>query len=146
MSQNIDFQYKYKNGDTWASGFINIDSNKFEFVCSYLFENPLEDLLNCVYQLVPNLSAFPRKQIDFTMLDEPLEYRWEFKMIDDRNVHISIYLKNYDLKTKKVFEDKCKLNNLIRAFVQCINSNLELKSNENIERLYREFNLHLKNH
>ncbi|QFT89228.1 hypothetical protein FIU87_11265 [Bacillus sp. THAF10] len=90
MSHNIDFRYKYTNGDTWASGIIGTNKNKFEFVCSYLFSDPLEKLLNSVYQIVPNLAAFPRKEIDFTMLDEPIEYKWEFKLLDEKNVSINI--------------------------------------------------------
>lgn len=146
MSHNIDFQYKYTNGDTWASGFIGTDKNKFEFVCSYLFNNPLEELLNAVYQIVPNLATFSRKEINFTMLDEPIEYRWEFKLIDEKSVTINIYEKGYDLKTELIFEDNCNLYNLLKALIQCIGSNPELKSNEKIERIYKEFKLHLKNH
>lgn len=146
MSRTVEFQYKYSIGDTWASGLIRIDNNKFEFVCSYLFNNPLEGLLKSVYQLITNLAAFPRKETDFTMLDEPIEYRWEFKLIDEKNVTIKIYQKGYDLKTELVFEDYCNLSNLLKAFVQCIGSNPQLRSNENIERIYREFKLHLKNH
>ena len=90
MYGNIVFQYKYTNGDSWAAGIIGNGKNKFEFVCSYLFNNPLEELLNTVYQIVPKLAAFPRKEIDFIMLDEPIEYRWDFYLLDD---------KGYDLKT-----------------------------------------------
>ena len=146
MSNNIHFQYKHTYGDTWASGFIGTDKKKFEFVCSYLLNNPLEELLKAVYQIIPNLATYPRKEINFTMLDEPLEYRWEFKLIDEKNVTIHIYEKGYDLKSELIFEDNCSLYNLIKALIQCIGSNPELASIEKIECIYKDFKLYLKNH
>ena len=108
MSHNVKFQYKYlSNG--WASGQICIGSNNFEFVCSYLFNNPLEELLNAIYQIVPNLAPFPRKKIDFIMLDEPIEYRWEFQLVDEKNVTINIYEEGSDLKKELIFKDNFHL-------------------------------------
>ena len=146
MSNNIQFQYNLISGDTWATGFIGTDKRKFEFVCSYLFNNPLEELLTAVYQIIPNLATFPRKEINFTMLDEPIEYKWEFKLIDEKNVTLHIYEKGYDLKSELIFEDNYNLSNLLKALIQCIGSNPEFTSNEKIERIYKEFKLHLKNH
>ena len=31
------------------------------------------------------MATLPRKDIDFAMLDEPNEYRWEFKLIRFEN-------------------------------------------------------------
>ncbi|MDZ5711379.1 hypothetical protein [Jeotgalibacillus haloalkalitolerans] len=145
MSHNIDFQYTYTSGDSWASGCISTEHQTFEFTCSYLFHNPFEELLNAVYQIVPNLAAFPRKEIHFTMLDEPLEYRWEFRLIDDTHVRINIYEKVYDSKTKLVFQDNCNLFSLLKALTKCIANNPELRGNENIERINKEFKVYLKN-
>jgi hypothetical protein len=145
ISQNINFQYNYTHGDTWASGFISTDNKKFEFVCSYLFNNPLEELLNAVYQVVPYLATFSRNEIEFTMIDEPIEYRWVLKLINVKNVNITIYKKGYDRKSDIIFEDNINVCNLLKAFIQCIDSNHELKLNEKIERIYKEFKLYLKN-
>ena len=57
---------------------------------------------------------------------------------------INIFFKGYDLSSELVFEDICELNSLMKAIVQCINSNPELRSNKNIERLYFGLKLHLK--
>lgn len=143
MSQNVKFQYKYL-GSGWASGQICIGSNSFEFVCSYLLNSPLEELLNAVYQIVPNLAPFPRKKVDFIMLDEPIEHRWEFQLVDERNVIITIYAKGYELKTERIFIDKCQLRDLLEALVHGIDHDAELRSNENIERIYKQFKLYLK--
>ncbi|MGX7595886.1 hypothetical protein ACWNS2_11595 [Planococcus plakortidis] len=143
MSHNVKFQYKYLDNGC-ASGHICIGSHNFEFLCSYLLNNPLEELLNAVYQIVPNLASFPRKKIDFIMLDEPIEYRWEFELIDERNVTLTIYVKGDDLKTERIFINKCQLNDLLKALVHGIERDAELRSNENIEQIYKQFKLYLK--
>lgn len=144
IANHIQFQYKHTLGDRWASGFIGTDKKKFEFFCSYLLNNPLEELLTAIYQIIPNLAPYSRKEINFTMLDEPIEYRWTFKLIDEKNVTLHIYEQEYNLKKKLIFEDKYSLDNLLKALIQCIGSNPELRLNEKIEHIYKEFNFHLK--
>ncbi|WP_033541165.1 hypothetical protein [Planococcus sp. CAU13] len=146
MAHNVEFQYKYIPDDTWASGYLCIGGNNFEFVCSYLFKNPLEELLNAVYQIVPDLASFSRKEIDFIMLEEPVEYRWEFKLIDEEKVTINIYEKGSDLNAMLIFNDNLYLNDLLRALVHCIGRDAELRSNEDIERIYKQFKVYLKSH
>lgn len=143
MSRNIKFQYQYL-GNGWASGQISIGSNSFDFVCSHLFNHPLEQILNAVYQIVPGLASFPRKEIAFVMLEEPIEYRWEFKMADEEKVTVDIYEKDSGANALLIFSDILHLNDLLKALVQCIGSDAELRSNENIERIYEQFKLYLK--
>ncbi|MCA1057692.1 hypothetical protein LCL96_02035 [Rossellomorea aquimaris] len=135
MPNDVEFQYALTDTG-WASGFIRIDQTRFEFVCSYLFHNPLEEFLKAVYQLLPGLAAFPRKELRFTMLDEPVEYTWEFNRLDQTHVAIRVFEKGYDVKT--VFEEKCDLNDLVGAIIQCMMRNPELRKNEVIERMYQE--------
>ncbi|ETP69105.1 hypothetical protein G159_08910 [Planococcus glaciei CHR43] len=146
MSHNVEFQYKYIPNEKWASGHFSMGNHKFEFFCSYMFNNPLEELLSAVYQIVPNLAPFPRKKIDFIMFDLPIEYRWEFELIDEKHVSISIYEKDSDLKTDLIFRDNCHLDDLLRAIVHGIGSDTKLRSTESIERVYNQFKLHLKSH
>lgn len=144
MSQNVEFQYNHLQGETWASGHLCIESSKFEFVCSYLFGNPLEQLLQTVYQIVPELAPFPRKKIDFVMWEEPVEYRWEFEWIEERNVSITIYEKDSDLKTAFIFREVCHVDDLLKALVHGIGRDVELSSNEKIEQIYQQFKHYLK--
>lgn len=144
MSQNVEFQYNHLQGETWASGHLCIESSKFEFVCSYLFGNPLEQLLQTVYQIVPELAPFPRKKIDFVMWEEPVEYRWEFEWIEERNVSITIYEKDSDLKTAFIFREVCHVDDLVKALVHGIGRDVELSSNEKIEQIYQQFKHYLK--
>lgn len=144
MSRNVEFQYNYTQGETWASGHLCIGSSKFEFDCSYLFGNPLEQLLQAVYQIVPDLAPFPRKKIDFVMWEEPVEYRWEFEWIEEKNVSITIYEKGSDLKTVFVFQEVCHIDDLLKALMHGIDQSAELRSNEKIEQIYQQFKHYLK--
>lgn len=144
MSKHVQFQYDYTVGDTWATGFIGTATKNFRFVCSYLLNNPLEELLNAAYQIIPNLTSFPRKQIHFMMLDEPIEYRWEFKISDEQTVSIYIYKKGYDKKSALVFEDSYNIYDFVKALVQCIKSNPHLKCTGKIEWIYKEFSFCVK--
>ena len=145
MSNPIQLQYDVTAGDTWATGFIGTAAKKFEFACSYLSNNPFEELLNAVYQIVPNLATFPRKQIQFTLWDEPIEYSWEFQVRDEQNVALQIYEKGYDKKSALIFEETYKIYDLIKALVQCMKRNPYLLSTDKIERIHDEFTLYVKN-
>lgn len=145
MTPNVKFQYKYA-GNGWGSGHICVGSNKFEFVCSYVLNNPLKDLLSTVYQIVPNLAPFPRKTIDFIMWEEPTEYRWEFHVIDEKNVTINIYEQVSDVETELVFKDNFHSVDLLKAMVHCIDGDAELRSIEDVDRIYKQFKLYLKCH
>jgi hypothetical protein len=143
MSRNVEFQYNYIQGETWASGHLCIGSSKFEFVCSYILGDPLEQLLHAVYQIVPGLAPFPRKKIDFVMWEEPVEYIWEFEWITQQNLSVTIREKGFDLKTAFVFQEDCHIDDLLKALVHGIDRNAELRSNEKIEQIYQQFKLHL---
>lgn len=140
----IEFQYKHAPGETWASGYISKDSNKFEFTCSCLFNNPLEELLNAVYQIVPDLAAFPRKHLDFIMLDEPTEYRWEFLLMNKEKITINIYEKVQGSKAELVLKESFCIEELLKTLVYCISNEKHLSTNENIDRIYKQFKIHLK--
>lgn len=145
MANNVKFHYKY-SGNGWASGHISIGSNKFEFVCSYVLSHPLEELMSAVYQIIPNLAPFPRKKIDFILWEEPTEFRWELHMIDEKNVVINIYELVSDSKKELVFKDNFHPDDLLKALVHCIGRDAELRSNEHVERIYKEIKQHLKSH
>lgn len=143
MSHNVKFRYKY-SGNGWGSGHLCVGSNKFEFVCSYVLNDPLEDLLSAVYQIIPNLAPFPRRKIDFIMWEEPTEYKWEFHVINEKNVAINIYEQDSDVETEMVFKDNFHPDDLLKALVHCIDRDAELRSSENIDRIYKQFKLYLK--
>lgn len=144
LSQNIAFQYNYIPNDTWATGYICICNNKFEFGCSYIVNNPLEELLNAVYQIIPDLAPFPRKEIDCLLSAESIEYRWKFQLVGEKNVSINIYEQSYDVKAELVFKDNCHSDDLVKALVHCIGNNAGLRSNKHIEWVYQHFKLYLK--
>lgn len=144
LSHYVEFQYRYIPNDTWATGSICMGDNKFEFGCSYLFTDPLEELLNAVYQIIPDLAPFPRKEIDCTLSTESIEYRWNFHLIDEKNVAINIYEQGYEVKTELIFKDNVHPDDLVMAFVQCIGNEAGLRSNQHIEWIYKQFNLYLK--
>ncbi|MFC4712731.1 hypothetical protein [Planococcus dechangensis] len=144
MSKNVEFQYNWLQGESWASGHLCIGSSKFEFVCSYILGDPLEQLLHAVYQIVPGLAPFPRKKIDFVMLEEPVEYIWEFEWITQQNLSVTIREKGSELKMGVVYRELCHIEDLLKALVHGINKNAVLRSNENIEKVYQQFTIYLK--
>ncbi|MDX8342195.1 hypothetical protein [Rossellomorea sp. YZS02] len=144
MAEHVEFQYTHIDGGTWASGFIRIDQSRFEFVCSYLFHNPLQEFLSAIYQLLPGLAAFPRKEISLTMWDEPVKYIWEIKRVDQKDAIIRISEKGYDVKSVLVFEEYVDLHDLIRSVIRCIMRNHALRSNDAIDRMYQEFTVYVK--
>ncbi|RIW31980.1 hypothetical protein D3H55_13935 [Bacillus salacetis] len=139
-AQRIQFSYQYNKGDTWASGAIELDDRRFEFLCSCLFNNPLEVLLYSIYQLIPNLAPVPRKEIHFTLYDEPLEYSWYFKMLDNETVGILIYSNGQN----SVFEGRCNLIHLVKTFVQSLPDQVVLTMDEKVRSIYEELRHFIK--
>ncbi|TRZ39870.1 hypothetical protein CEQ21_02685 [Niallia circulans] len=139
MTKKIVFQYDYNSQSKWATGYLKIGDNKFDFLCSYLFSNPLEDMLVSICQLLPGVVPFPRTHVTFTLLEEPEEYQWELQRVGKHEVNIKIYLKeNADEKVVLVYEEICDIKKLVVAIVKHLYFNKELLLHHKINSLYED--------
>lgn len=139
MKKKIVFHYDYISQSKWAKGYLKIGDNKFEFFCSYLFSDPLEDILASICQLLPGAVPYPRNYLTFTLLEEPEEYHWELHRVGKDEVNIKIHLKeNDDGKLELVYEELCDIKRLVVAIRKHLYSNKELLSNQKVNRLYQD--------
>lgn len=133
------FHYDYNSQSKWATGYLKIGDNKFEFVCSYLFSDPLEDILAAICQLLPGAVPYPRNYLTFTLLEEPEEYQWVLQRVGKDEVSIKIFLKeNDDGKVELAYEELCDIKRLVVAIKEHLNSNKELLSNQKVNCLYQD--------
>ncbi|MEK7832802.1 MAG: hypothetical protein AAB401_17045, partial [Acidobacteriota bacterium] len=111
---SLSISYKL-TGSGWAECALEIDEQGIVTTASYL-SHALERLLESVVEL---LRGQPEATASFD--EEPGEYRWRFKRIDEQTISIRILWFNKlwgrepDEKGKLVFEATCRLRTFAGA-------------------------------
>ncbi|WP_019415135.1 hypothetical protein [Paenisporosarcina sp. TG20] len=122
----MKFEYKLI-GRGWASGYIEVNSKKFDFTASYL-NDALHDLLQSLLIITPDCSPYPVKKSTFELEEEPGGTVWIFKRIDGENLSITI-VSYEDLDNKVInqlqFKEVCKLDDLIKEVVKTVSKILK---------------------
>ncbi|MGH9802627.1 MAG: hypothetical protein ACRD82_19855 [Blastocatellia bacterium] len=114
VSMSLSISYKL-TGSGWAECALEIDGQGIVTTASYL-SHALESLLQSVVELL-NGQADSAASFD----EEPGEYRWRFKRIDEQTISIRIlwfdklWGREPDEKGQFVFEATCRLRTFAGA-------------------------------
>jgi hypothetical protein len=101
-------------GTGWAAATVEIDGNVATITASYL-SDALDDLLRAVVNVTRGIP-----ENSFSFLEEPGEYRWDLRRVDEDQLSITItwfddWQQLRELPGKNVFEGTCRLRTFAGA-------------------------------
>lgn len=113
----------------WADIRLKVVESDLSITASYLSE-PLVDLVRSIELLLPACVPVDevRSMVQFDMDSEPAIHRWTITTLGDGTIGIQIICYEDGIDTlpgERVFNERCDLNDFIRAVVQAMDQLLK---------------------